>query len=58
MAPRGMRAWPSVYLVDKSGRIRDAWVGELGKTGFAKLTDAIDSLLAEPPVVSAPSPEP
>lgn len=42
--------WPSVYLVDKRGRVRFAWEGELeynGADGFAKMTRLIRALLAE-----------
>jgi len=42
--------WPAVYLVDKRGRVRFAWEGELeynGTGGFAKMTRLIRALLAE-----------
>ncbi len=42
--------WPAIYLIDKSGRIRDSWQGELDYNnagGTAKLTGEIRSLLAE-----------
>jgi peroxiredoxin len=39
--------WPAVYLVDKQGRIRRQWNGELGAEGFKTVTDQIDILLAE-----------
>ena len=44
------RFWPAVYLVDKAGKIRDKWEGELdynGAGGSAKLTAKIEKLLAE-----------
>jgi peroxiredoxin len=39
--------WPAIYLVDKQGRIRHQWEGELGAEGFKTVTDQIDALLAE-----------
>ncbi len=42
--------WPAIYLVDKHGRIRDTWSGELEfdhAGGTAKLTKEIKELLAE-----------
>jgi thiol-disulfide isomerase/thioredoxin len=39
--------WPAIYLVDKQGRIRRRWDGELGAEGFKTMTDQIDLLLAE-----------
>lgn len=42
------RFWPSIYLVDKSGKLRSRWDGELGEAGFAKVTAEIDALLKEP----------
>jgi thiol-disulfide isomerase/thioredoxin len=44
------RCWPTVYLLDKRGRARVAWEGELeyqGKGGYAKLTRMIEELLKE-----------
>ncbi len=42
--------WPSVYLVDKRGRIRRWWYGELrwrGAEGDKLLEERIEQLLAE-----------
>jgi peroxiredoxin len=39
--------WPAIYLVDKQGRIRHQWEGELGAEGFKTVTDQIDALLVE-----------
>ncbi|HEY3783431.1 MAG TPA: redoxin domain-containing protein [Fimbriimonadaceae bacterium] len=42
--------WPAVYLVDKQGRIRDSWQGELdfeNAGGTAKFTAEIKELLTE-----------
>ena len=41
------RYWPAIYLVDKQGRVRHHWDGELGAEGFKMVTDQIDALLAE-----------
>jgi len=46
------RVWPSVYLVDKSGRIRAWWYGELnwqGAKGEKRMRERIEALLAEKP---------
>ena len=43
-------AWPTVYLVDKQGRIRYRWVGELNYRnagGEAKLGQLVERLLKE-----------
>jgi thiol-disulfide isomerase/thioredoxin len=42
--------WPTVYLVDKRGRVRYRWLGELewqNAGGEGKMTKAIEKLLAE-----------
>lgn len=44
------RVWPSVYLIDKQGFVRDWWYGELdwqGAEGERTLRDNIEKLLAE-----------
>lgn len=46
------RVWPSVYLVDKNGRVRFWWYGELnwqGATGDKWITERINRLLREIP---------
>lgn len=43
--------WPTVYLIDKRGRIRDTWQGELNydnQGGEQKLAAEIRELIAEP----------
>jgi peptide-methionine (R)-S-oxide reductase len=43
--------WPTVYLVDKAGRIRRHWEGELnwnGAGGEANLSTVVEQLLKEP----------
>ena len=42
--------WPTVYLIDKKGNVRNQWDGELewkNAGGEAKLTKKIEGLLAE-----------
>jgi thiol-disulfide isomerase/thioredoxin len=46
----GLRYWPTVFLVDKQGRVRDVWEGELEYNhagGTAKIAKEIKTLLAE-----------
>ena len=46
----GTRYWPSVYLIDKRGRARFGWEGELewqGAKGTAKMAEKIRLLLKE-----------
>lgn len=45
----GNRYWPCVYVVDKTGAVRQRWEGELGDEGYKKMTKLIDELLAEQP---------
>jgi thiol-disulfide isomerase/thioredoxin len=45
------RFWPTVYLIDKKGRVRYRWEGELEYNragGEAKMAQRIDDLLREP----------
>jgi hypothetical protein len=44
------RYWPTVYLIDKRGRIRYQWIGELEYNdagGEAKMTQLVNELLKE-----------
>lgn len=46
----GNSMWPSVYLIDKKGRLRYWWYGELdwkGAGGQKIMTEKIKELLAE-----------
>jgi thiol-disulfide isomerase/thioredoxin len=46
----GVDCWPSVFLIDKHGRIRRKWEGELqwnGQDGFGDLTREIERLRKE-----------
>jgi hypothetical protein len=48
----GNSMWPSVYLIDKRGRLRYWWYGELdwnGAGGQQIMADKIEELLAEVP---------
>ena len=50
------RYWPTVYLVDKAGKVRAKWEGELdynGASGSARMTKQIEALLAEPAPANA-----
>ncbi len=45
-----VEAWPTVILIDKEGRIRKTWVGELqwnGQDGFGEMTQKIERLRQE-----------
>ena len=47
----GQQYWPTVYLVDKAGRVRANWEGELnwkGAGGEAKMGRFVEALLKEP----------
>ena len=41
------RYWPCVYLIDKAGKVRHRWEGELGEKGYEQMTRAIDTLRKE-----------
>jgi len=46
----GQRFWPTVYLIDKHGRVRYRWDGELewqNAGGEARMARLIDQLLKE-----------
>lgn len=43
------RYWPCIYVVDKNGRIRTRWEGELGVNGFEAMTRQVEMLRAEFP---------
>lgn len=48
----GNTIWPSVYLIDKKGRIRYWWYGELdwkGAGGQRIMAERIEQLLTEKP---------
>ncbi len=47
----GNTMWPTVYVVDKNGYLRQWWAGELnwkGATGDKTIEQVVDQLLAEP----------
>ena len=42
--------WPTVYLIDKNGRVRYVWIGELnsgGQNGEARMSNLIEQLMRE-----------
>lgn len=48
----GVRYWPTVYVLDRQGRVRYGWEGELnykGARGEALMAEHIDTLLKEKP---------
>ena len=49
------RAWPTQYLLDRKGAVREVHVGELhvGEDDARRFERAIETLLAEPPPVPA-----
>ena len=47
----GQQYWPTTYVLDKAGRVRVKWLGELesgGGNGTAKISAVIETLLKEP----------
>lgn len=52
--------WPTVYLIDKQGRVRYYWMGELewkgSAGGEAKMRGFIEKLLAEPATTKTRAP--
>jgi hypothetical protein len=48
----GQRYWPTVYLIDRKGKVRYRWTGELEYNragGDARMTGLIEELLKERP---------
>ncbi len=45
----GNRYWPAFYLIDKQGRVRQAWAGEVrnGSPRGRRMQQAIEALIAE-----------
>ena len=46
-----LESWPTVFIIDKQGRVRKTWIGELGwngANGFQQLSHTIQALLKEP----------
>jgi thiol-disulfide isomerase/thioredoxin len=44
------QCWPEIYLIDKAGKVRLVWIGELnsmGSGGEQKIENKIEALLAE-----------
>ena len=39
--------WPAIYVVDKAGRVRYRWAGELGANGEETIAKQIEKLLGE-----------
>ena len=45
------RYWPTIYLIDKKGRIRFQWIGELNQGnggGESRMVELVEELLKEP----------